>query len=151
MIISLMLGSITVIVTMSIQVAFVVMLIRYLIRVMARDGGCQHGIGFDVVVISTVMLLLFAGHMSQIAIWAVLFSYLNEFDQFSTAFYHSAVNFSSLGYGDIVMSERWRLLGALEAGNGVLMFGLSTGTIFSIMSQLFSIRRPDGLQLSRKK
>ncbi len=151
MIISLMLGSITVIVTMSIQVAFVVMLIRYLIRVMARDGWCQHGIGFDVVVISTVMLMLFAGHLSQIAIWAILFNHLDEFDQFSTAFYHSAVNFSSLGYGDIVMSERWRLLGALEAGNGVLMFGLSTGTIFSIMSQLFAIRRPDGLQLSRKK
>ena len=48
------------------------------------------------------------------------------------------MNFSSLGYGDITMSERWRLLGALEAGNGVLMFGLSTGTIFSVMTRLFN-------------
>jgi len=51
------------------------------------------------------------------------------------------VNFTSLGYGDIVMSEKWRLLGALEAGNGVLMFGLSASTILSIMNALFARRK----------
>ncbi len=56
---------------------------------------------------------------------------------FTTAFYHSMVNFSSLGYGDIVMSKRWQLLGALGACNGVLMLGLSTGKILAIMTQLF--------------
>ena len=55
-----------------------------------------------------------------------------------TAFYHSAVNFASLGYGDIVMSEKWRLLGALEASNGVLMFGLSAGTLLAVMTNLFA-------------
>jgi hypothetical protein len=92
-----------------------------------------------------VLLLLFAGHMGQIAIWAMLYMNLGEFDDFLTAFYHSAVNFSSLGYGDIVMSERWRLLGALEAANGVLMFGLSTGTILSVMNRLFALRKAEGL------
>jgi len=70
-------------------------------------------------------------------IWAMLFMYLGEFNDFLTAFYHSTVNFASLGYGDIVMSERWRLLGALEASNGVLMFGLSAGTLLAVMSHIF--------------
>jgi len=56
---------------------------------------------------------------------------LDEFQLFSVAFYHSAVNFGSLGYGDIVMSEKYRLLGALEAINGVLMIGLSTAALMS--------------------
>ena len=44
----------------------------------------------------------------------------------------------ALGYGDIVMSEEHRLLGALEAANGVLMFGLSAGAILSVMNGLFN-------------
>ncbi len=147
MIFSMLLGSFTVIISMSIQVVFVVMMVRYLIRVMANDDLKAHAPGFvfEIIVISMVLLLLFAGHMGQIAIWAMLYMNLGEFDDFLTAFYHSAVNFSSLGYGDIVMSERWRLLGALEAANGVLMFGLSTGTILSVMNRLFALRKAEGL------
>ena len=72
---------------------------------------------------------------------ALLFLVFAEFQDFATAFYHSTVNFATLGYGDIVMSERWRLLGALQAASGVLMFGLSTGTLFAVMNQLFQRRR----------
>jgi hypothetical protein len=54
---------------------------------------------------------------------------LGEFDAFATALYHSAVNFATLGYGDIVMSSRWRMLGPLEAANGILMFGVSTSVM----------------------
>ena len=82
--------------------------------------------------------MLFAGHLVQVSIWAMLFMYVGEFGDFMTAFYHSTVNFASLGYGDIVMSEEWRLLGALEASNGVLMFGLSAGTMLSVMTKLFA-------------
>ena len=147
MIFSMLLGSFTVIISMSIQVVFVVMMVRYLIRVMANDNlrARAPGFVFEMIVISMVLLLLFAGHMGQIAIWAMLYMNLGEFEDFLTAFYHSAVNFSSLGYGDIVMSERWRLLGALEAANGVLMFGLSTGTILSVMNRLFALRKTEGL------
>jgi len=143
MFLPLILGGIIVFITMSIQVIFVVMMLRYLLKIMARDDWKTHGFRFDVLVICTVLSMLFAGHLTQIAIWAMLFMNLGEFDSFLTAFYHSAVNFSSLGYGDIVMSERWRLLGALEAGNGVLMFGLSTGTLLAVMNRLFAHQKPN--------
>ena len=135
---NLLLGCTTVFISMGIQVAVVVMMIRYLLKVMQEREQAKHGFGFDTYVISITLLILFAGHLLQIAIWAILFIYLGEFTDFPTAFYHSTVNFASLGYGDIVMSEKWRLLGALEASNGVLMFGLSAGTMLSVMTKLFA-------------
>ena len=78
-----------------------------------------------------VMTLLVIGNITQIAIWALLFQMLGEFTDFSTAYYHSAVNFATLGYGDIVMSEKHKLLGPLEAVNGVLMIGVSTAVMMS--------------------
>lgn len=81
-----------------------------------------------------VMLIMLAGNIIQITIWAGLFFSYGEFKEFATAFYHSVVNFATLGYGDIVMSEKRRLLGALEAANGVLMFGLTTGFLYTILS-----------------
>ncbi len=89
--------------------------------------------------LSSLVVLMFAGHLVQIAVWAVAFEALGEFDSIATAFYSSAVNFTTLGYGDIVMSERWRLLGALECGTGVLMFGVSTGLFFSVIAKLLDL------------
>jgi hypothetical protein len=82
-------------------------------------------------VIKGVMLLLLLGNMGQIAIWAQLFMILGEFQHFDAAFYHSAVNFATLGYGDVVMSEQHKLLGPLQAVNGVLMIGVSTAALLA--------------------
>jgi hypothetical protein len=139
MLLPLLLGSLLVFISTVIQVVFVVMMLRYLIGLMEKNQHIPSSIVFDIKIISSVLMILFLGHLIQIALWAALFINLGEFNDLLTAFYHSAVNFSSLGYGDMTMSEQWRLLGALEAGNGVLMFGLSTGTIFAVMSRLFSL------------
>jgi hypothetical protein len=72
-----------------------------------------------------VMLLLVLGNLAQIGVWGLL----GEFEQFGDAFYHSSVNFATLGYGDVVMSARHRLLGPLEAINGALMIGASTAIL----------------------
>lgn len=82
-------------------------------------------------IISGVMIILVIGNIAQVGIWALLFKWLGEFADFQTAFYHSAVNFSTLGYGDIVMSDRHKLLGPLEAINGVLMIGVSTAVLMT--------------------
>jgi len=83
----------------------------------------------SLVVVNGVMLLLVTGNLAQIAIWAALFQALGEFQAFDAAFYHSAVNFATLGYGDVVMSENYRLLGPMESVNGVLMIGISTAAL----------------------
>ena len=81
---------------------------------------------YNIGLLAIVMMIMTIGSLLQVMIWALLFIVLGEFDQPEAALYYSAVNFSTLGYGDIVMTERWRLLGPLEAFNGILMFGVST-------------------------
>jgi hypothetical protein len=87
--------------------------------------------GASIIVVNGVMFLLVIGNVMQSAIWALLFQFLGEFDVFGAAFYHSMVNFATLGYGDIVMSEKHRLLGPIQAINGVLMIGVSTAALMT--------------------
>ena len=86
----------------------------------------------------TVMLImiLWVGHLAQMTVWAAVFFAVGEFETFGPAFYHSAVNYTTLGYGDIVMSPRWRLLGPQEAACGSLAFGWSTAAIVTIEIRL---------------
>jgi hypothetical protein len=138
MFINLLLGCVTVFITMGIQITAVVYLLQYLFKILSRRDRRNSSKSRTTYVISMMMILLFVGHLIQVAVWAVLFMQLGEFSDYATAFYHSMVNFASLGYGDIVMSENWRLLGAIEASTGVLMFGLSAGALLSIMSFLLT-------------
>lgn len=80
-------------------------------------------------VLSGLLLILVLGSLAQIACWALLFTVLGEFESFEQAFYHSAGNFATLGYGDLMLSERHQLLGPLEAINGVLMMGISIAAL----------------------
>ena len=82
-------------------------------------------------------------HLLEIAFWAVLFMVCGEFSDFGTAFYRSAVNYTSLGYGDLIMSPSWRLLGPLETANGALLFGVSTAMTFAVMLWLIQARFAD--------
>jgi hypothetical protein len=134
---ALLIGSLTTVVNLAIQVLVIVLIIRHLLHRLDRSSA-EPGFAGGIHTLGIVLAGLFAGHLLQFATWAVLFIWLGEFNEFNTAFYHSAVNFASLGYGDIVMSEKWRLLGALEATNGVLMLGLSAGSILSVMNAVLS-------------
>jgi hypothetical protein len=66
-------------------------------------------------VLGIALLGLLVTAVAQIAVWATAFMLCGEFADFETAFYHSSVNFTTLGYGDVIMSRQWRLLGPLEA------------------------------------
>jgi len=140
MLINILIGGGMIVLNLGIQVVAIAVLVAYLQRRIST-GGISPGIISGTRVLALIMLFLLIAHLLQFATWAALFMQLGEFQDFDTAFYHSTVNFASLGYGDIVMSERRRLLGALEAANGVLMFGLSAGLILSAMNALFKRRR----------
>lgn len=137
---NLVIGTLVMVLNLGIQVLAIAFLIRFF---SSRIGNGTHAPSFinDAKVLSVVMAVLMVGHAFMFATWAQLFVWLGEFGDFATAFYHSTVNFTSLGYGDIVMSDARRLLGALEAANGVLMFGLSAGAILSVMNGMFSRRK----------
>jgi hypothetical protein len=74
-------------------------------------------------ILSITLFFLLVSSLVQVGLWALVFVLVGQFDQYNEAFYHSAVNFATLGYGDIVMASPWRLLGAMESISGVLMLG----------------------------
>jgi hypothetical protein len=76
-------------------------------------------------------------------LWAVLFVLCDEFPELATAYYHSAVNYTTLGYGDLLLTPAWRLLGPLEATNGALMFGVSAAMVFAVVQRLVLARFED--------
>lgn len=85
----------------------------------------------------------FLAHLMEIALWAALFVICGEFKSLELAFYHSAVNYTTLGYGDLIMTPSWKLLGPLEAADGALMFGVSTAMIFAVASRLMQAKFGD--------
>lgn len=93
------------------------------------------------VILSVTLFFLLVNALIQIGVWALVFVWVGQFEQYSDAFYHSAVNFATLGYGDVVMDAPWRMLGALEAISGILMLGLSTATLSTVFGQLLGVRR----------
>lgn len=91
--------------------------------------------------LSAVSFSLLPTFFIQIAIWAGIFRALHQFDDMETAVYHSAVNFATLGYGDIVMQAPWRILGPLEAICGNLTLGIAVGVLVNALRVIQSTER----------
>jgi hypothetical protein len=132
---NLILGCVTMAAGLAIQCVIVGILFDILIDLEEKQIIKTTLLGMSSLLIA-VMLIMLAGNLLQITLWGGVFFACGEFEDFSTAFYHSVVNFTTLGYGDLVMSEERRLLGALEAANGVLMFGLTTSFLFVVLNEL---------------
>lgn len=136
MLMNLVIGVLTMCLCLVLQALLLAVAIQYYAR--HEDWLNSPGFLSSLMVIIGVMVLLLLGNFSQIAIWAALFVRLGEFPTFAEAFYHSGVNFSTLGYGDIVMSDAHKLLGPLQAINGVLMIGVSTAALMSTFQDAIS-------------
>jgi Ion channel len=108
-----------------------------------KFGRTGIGLWADTRIVTLVISLALAAHLIEIALWAGLFIACGEFQGFGIAYYHSAVNYTTLGYGDLIMTPSWRLLGPLEAADGSLMFGVSTAMTFAVMLRLIQARYVD--------
>jgi hypothetical protein len=115
-------------------------LIVHLVAPVLRRGRAGMGFWKTVVIMVMVSLVTALVHLSQIALWALAILLCGEIATFEDAFYCSGQNYTALGYGDFVLSGRWRLLGPLEAINGLLLFGLSTAIMFAVLSRLIANR-----------
>jgi hypothetical protein len=75
-------------------------------------------------------------HVAEISVWALFYLWREAMPDLPSAMYFSAVTYTTTGYGDLVLAEGWRLLGAVEALTGILMCGWSTGFFFAIVDRL---------------
>jgi hypothetical protein len=97
----------------------------------------------DTIFITWVTILALAVHLVEIGVWALSLELCGEFTNFAAAYYHSAVNYTTLGDSAFAMTARWRLLAAVEAGNGMLMFGITTAAVFAVIQRLLQRRFGD--------
>ena len=94
---------------------------------------------------ATWMLVCVAGwtvlmHLIQIAAWAFFYAWKQGMPDLQSAFYFSAVTYTTTGYGDLVLPKEWRLVGGVEALTGILMCGLTTGLFFAVVNKVFGDR-----------
>jgi len=114
-----------------------------LIRREKRLGRIGTKSWIDMGIFLRVLLYASLAHVMEVALWGALFILCGEFQDFGTAFYHSAVNYTSLGYGDVIMTPSWRLLGPLETANGFMLFGVTTAMVIAVLQRLIEARFVD--------
>jgi hypothetical protein len=92
---------------------------------------------FRILRVSGIVLLMFNVSLLEVLAWAVAYLKLNAIEGFEQSVYFSMVTFTTLGYGDVLLNERWRLLASFEAANGIIMFGWSTAIVMAVVHRIY--------------
>lgn len=90
-----------------------------------------------VLLLGTCVFSVLFLHVVEAWAWAGVYMILGEFDTIERALYFSIVTSTTLGYGDITLSEQWQLLSTFEAMGGLILFGATTAFLLGIMGEMF--------------
>ena len=87
--------------------------------------------------VGRVVLIMYLIAIIEVLIWAAAYLAFDMIEGFEKAVYFSAVTFTTLGYGDVVLGGSSRLLSSLEAINGIIMFGWSTAIVIAAVQRVY--------------
>ncbi len=102
-------------------------------------GPSRLGLELRLAWLVSLLLLL---HLAEAAVWALFLVLIGALPNVETAAYFSLTSYTTVGYGDVVLPERWRLLGPIEAAVGVLMLGWSTGVLVAVIGAAYRAQLP---------
>jgi hypothetical protein len=133
---NILLGTLMMIVTTGVHSVFTIISLRVLSRWLhsRHNGHPFNAIGL----IAGTILMFFVAALVEVGMWAGAYLALGAIEDAATSIYYSMVTFTTLGYGDVVLSDRWRLLSSLEAANGIIMFGWTTAVVMAVVQQSFA-------------
>lgn len=124
--------------------------LRYLVaRKTLADGQIRPANVLRVLISTAIVLITL--HIIEIFVWALAYLLVvpdGELQTLESAFYFSAVTFTTLGYGDITLSSDWRLLSGLQAIDGILLIGWTTAFLFAVLQRAWI--RPGDNKKSQK-
>jgi hypothetical protein len=118
-----------------INIAIHALVMTTVVRVARVRGGqnkSHSSVLLMVVMIPTVSILMIT-HTFEVLVWSLAYSMVNAAPAGVDLIYFAFVNYTTLGYGDVLPVERWRLLGPVTAMNGIVLFGWSTALIFEVL------------------
>ena len=91
--------------------------------------------------LSGLTIWMFLAIVLEAGLWALLYLYnplITKLPDLETAFYFSMVTFTTLGFGDVVLTGQWRTLASIQAANGVIIFGWTTALIFYFIQRIYT-------------
>ena len=112
--------------------AFLMAAVMWAARTAVAITTSRQSLQLIAVMIATVSFLM-AAHLTEVLVWALVYAIVGAAPKGTDLIYFSFVNYTTLGYGDVIPMERWHLLGPMTAMNGVLLFGWSTAVIFEVL------------------
>ena len=133
-----LIGSVLIAITVVIHAIGTTFWVRHLGQKYTRTPKIPFGQAIAILI--KTVLIVFALHTIEIMVWAGAYEVLlplDELGSFEQAVYFSFVTFTTLGYGDITLSEGWRVLSGIEALNGILLVGWTTAMIFSVVQAIW--------------
>ena len=87
--------------------------------------------------VTGAILVMFFASLLEVMVWAATFIALNAIQGYEQALYFSVVTYTTLGYGDVLLDENWRLLGSFAAVNGIIMFGWTTAIVIAVVQRVY--------------
>jgi hypothetical protein len=117
--------------TIAIHALVMTTVVRVAHTVSARDEW-HSWFRLTAAMIATVFVLMLA-HLSEVLVWALAYAMVGAMPAGADLVYVAFVNYTTLGYGDVIPVQRWLLLGPMAAMNGILLFGWSTAVIFAVL------------------
>ena len=106
-------------------------------RIAGTMGTVRQSLRLNIVMVAAASIaivpVLMVAHLSEVMVWSLAYVIVKAAPAGADPVYFAFVNYTTLGYGDVIPVERWRLLGPITAMNGVLLFGWSTAVIFEVL------------------
>jgi hypothetical protein len=96
----------------------------------------QGGLVSRTIVIGGVVLVLAIVSVLESGVWSAFYIAVGAMSDVNEALYFSLVTFTTLGYGDVTLGSEWRLLGAFQAANGIIIFGWTTAVIVALLQHI---------------
>ena len=128
----------------AVNIALHALVMTVLVQI-ARNASARsksHASQHLVLVMIPTVLVLMVTHAGEIIVWALAYSLVDATPAGADRVYFAFVNYTTLGYGDVVPVRRWNLLGPMTAMNGVLLFGWSTAVIFEVLRRALGRGEP---------
>jgi Ion channel len=97
-----------------------------------HDSVVPEFLRHTVVIVATGALLV-AGHFTEVVVWAFTYGLVGAASPGTPLVYFAFGNYTTLGYGDLIPVDQWRLLGPMTALNGIMLIGWSTALIFEVL------------------